>query len=72
MCVLPIAPSYRMIRRRMVRPYAATVDGMFGPVRGGRRVLFSLLKQVAPYLSTPPLQLAHEIRREGCRAILCQ
>ena len=72
MCVLPIAPSYRMIRRRMVRPYAATVDEMFGPVRGARRVLFSLLKQVAPYLSTPPLRLAREIRREGCQAILCQ
>ena len=72
MCVLPIAPSYRMIRRRTVKPYAATVDEMFGPVRRGSRVLFSLLKQVAPYLSTPPLRLAREIRREGCQAILCQ
>ena len=69
--VLPAAHLYQAIRRRMVRPYAATVDEMFGPARGARRVLFSLLEQLVPYLSTPLLRLARQMRREGCQAILC-
>ncbi len=70
--VLPAAHLYQAIRRHMVRPYAATVEEMFGPARGPRRVLFSVLKQLAPYLSTPLVRLSRQMRREGCQAILCQ
>lgn len=73
--VLPVPKSYRAIRRRMVSPYPSfggSVEQMFGDVQGARRMVFKVLNQVAPYLTTPLKLLVHELQREGCNAILCQ
>ena len=71
-CVLPAPRSYRAIRRYVANPYAASIEGAVGNVRGPRRALYGALKDVAPYVATPVLSLARELRRHGCRAILCQ
>ncbi|MFP5270917.1 glycosyltransferase family 4 protein [Coleofasciculus sp.] len=57
-CVLPAPKSYRAIHRRMVR--------------GASYLLSAVLRDIAPYLATPLRILAHELRQEGCQAILCQ
>jgi glycosyltransferase involved in cell wall biosynthesis len=71
-CVLPAPRIYQVIRRPMLNPYGWTVKDVFGDVHGVRRRLFAVLKDVAPYLATPLVGLARELRREGCQAILCQ
>src|SRR5712691_6706282 len=74
-CVLPAPRIYRAIRRKMLRPYGRTVKQAFGEVRGAHLLLFpllALLREVVLYLTTPLGLLAHELRREGCNAILCQ
>lgn len=76
-CLLPVSSSYRAIRRRMVTSYPSmaywkTVEDLFGEVHGIRRGVFQVLRQVAPYLSTPLRLLAKELRRQRCTAILCQ
>lgn len=71
-CVLPAPKIYQVIRRPMLNPYGWTVEDVFGDVRGVRRRLFAVLRDVAPYLATPLVGLAHELRREGCQVILCQ
>lgn len=71
-CVLPASGIYLRIRRRMVNPHGWTLQDMFGRVQGIRRWLYAVLKPLAPYLSTPPMTLAREMRREGCTVILCQ
>ncbi len=71
-CVLPAPRVYRALRRRVLNPYAATVEEAVGDVRGARRAFWSAVKDCAPYLSTPLLHLARELRRERCDALLCQ
>ena len=71
-CVLPAPKIYRAVRRPMINPYGWTLEEVFGNVSGVRRRLFTVLKDVAPYLATPLCLLARELRREGCDAILCQ
>jgi glycosyltransferase involved in cell wall biosynthesis len=71
-CVLPAPMPYRAVRRRVLNPYAYTVEQAVGDVRGVSRLLFAALKDVTPYLSTPLMLLARELRREGCDALLCQ
>ena len=65
-CVLPASGIYLRIRRRMVNPHGWTMQDMFGRVRGIRRWFYTMLKPLTPYLSTPPLTLAREMRYEGC------
>ncbi len=74
-CMLPVPKSYRAIRRHMITPYpsfAGNMEELFGDVQGSRRAFFKVLRQVAPYLTTPLGLLARELQQEGCRAILCQ
>jgi starch synthase len=51
------------------------VEQVFGPIApaGGlsKPALFAL-KELGPYLATPARAMARELRRYGCRAILCQ
>lgn len=74
-CVLPAPKVYRAIRRKKIYPYGQTVKEAFGNIRGARRTiipLYAMLREVVLYLTTPLDLLAQELRREGCKAILCQ
>ena len=71
-CVLPAPWIYRTIRRRMFNPYAYTVERAVGPVNAVSRPFFAVLKDIAPYLTTPLRWLARELRRERCEALLVQ
>lgn len=70
--VLPAPRIYRRLRRLVLNPYASTVDEACGDVRGLHRARCAALLELAPYLSTPLAHLARALRREGCRAVLCQ
>jgi glycosyltransferase involved in cell wall biosynthesis len=76
-CLTPAPKSYRLIYDKMTHPdhsfgYWSDLDQLFGKMTGARRLWFSMLKSVAPYLATHLRILAQEIRRDGCSAILCQ
>jgi len=73
-CVLPAPAAYRAIRHKLLNPYAATVHKAFGDhtLHGLRYALLAALRDVAPYLTTPLRLLARELRRAGCKVILCQ
>ena len=73
-CVLPVPGSYRLIRRRMANPYGRTVKQTFGNPKGVRASLplLALSHEIVLYLATPLKLIARELRREGCRAVLCQ
>ncbi|HEU0014187.1 MAG TPA: hypothetical protein VFQ45_10910, partial [Longimicrobium sp.] len=70
--VLPAPRAYRLVRRRVLNPYAGTVAEACGGVRGADRALCAALLEAAPYLSTPLAHLGRVLRRERCRAVLCQ
>ena len=70
--VLPAPKIYHVARRQMLNPYGWTLEEVFGDVRGVRRHFLAILKDLSPYLATPLGLLAHELRREGCQAMLCQ
>lgn len=71
-CVLPAPKIYNAARRRIPNPYGWTLKEAFGEIHGVRRILLPILKDISPYLATPLRLLAHELRREGCQAMLCQ
>jgi starch synthase len=71
-CLLPAPLLYRTIRRRVLNPYAPTVDQAVGELRPLQRLFFGALKEVMPYLATPLGLLGSQIRAQGCCAILCQ
>lgn len=71
--VLPAPRAYRRLRRRVLNPYAATVEEAVGVVEGrARRAWWSAARELMPYLSTPVVALARELRRERCDALLVQ
>jgi len=76
--MLPAPWSYRLLRRKMLRPsgpYARSVQQAFGEIRGARILLMPVLvflKDVVLYLTTSPVLLARVLRRERCNAIMCQ
>jgi starch synthase len=71
-CLLPVPALYRNIRRRILNPYASTIEQAAGDVYGIRRACLAALKEIMPYLATPLRLLARELRAQNCRAILCQ
>lgn len=72
-CVLPAPRAYRALRRRVLNPYAATLEDAVGMVEGrARRAWWSAARELMPYLSTPVVSLARELRRERCDALLVQ
>lgn len=71
-CILPAPKLYRAIHRRMINPYGWTVKDTFGEMGRLPSLLAGLGRDLAPYLATPLITLAQELRRENCRAILCQ
>jgi glycosyltransferase involved in cell wall biosynthesis len=71
--VLPASRAYRALRRRVLNPYATTLEEAVGMVQGrGRRAWWSAARELMPYLSTPVVALARELRRERCDALLVQ
>jgi glycosyltransferase involved in cell wall biosynthesis len=74
-CLLPVPKIYRLLQKKMANPYGRTVEQMFGKISPGRSFLrpaLAGLQEVALYLTTPLRLVAHELRRAGCKAILCQ
>jgi len=71
-CVLPAPTIYRAIRRRILNPYATSVEQAVGNVHRFTRPLFGSLLDVASYTSTPLDWFRRELKRERCTAILCQ
>lgn len=72
-CVLPAPKIYHVVRRLLPNPYGWTLKEALGEdVRGVRRIMLGMLKDLSPYLATPLVALGRELRREGCQAILCQ
>ncbi|HKX19327.1 MAG TPA: glycosyltransferase family 4 protein [bacterium] len=75
---LPAPKIYRFLQRIMggpSGPYRRSVREAFGEIRGIRLLLMpvlTVLKELALYLTTPPLTLAGVLRRERCAAVLCQ
>ncbi|HET6980357.1 MAG TPA: glycosyltransferase family 4 protein [Pyrinomonadaceae bacterium] len=73
LCVLPASRAYRTLRRRVLNPYASSLEEAVGIVQGrARRMWWSTARELMPYLSTPFVALARELRRERCDALLVQ
>jgi glycosyltransferase involved in cell wall biosynthesis len=73
--LMPAPKSYRVLRKGMANPYGRTVGNTFRGPRAVRLLLYpllALLKEGAPYLSTPVWKLARELKRDDCEALLCQ
>lgn len=75
-CMIPAPASYRRLHGRMVHPhhsmgYWGTIEGLFGEV-GARRHVFEAARQAAPYLATSLRQFRTELKRDGCRGLVCQ
>lgn len=75
-CMMPAAAPYRPLYKRMVHPhrslgYWGSIEDQFGDV-GSRKALFQAARQVAPYLATSLSRFRAELRRDGCRAMICQ
>lgn len=71
-CVLPAPKIYHVARCHIPNPYAWNLNEAIGEIYGVRRILLAILKDILPYLATPLVRLARELRREGCQVILCQ
>lgn len=73
LCVLPASHAYRRLRRRVLNPYAVTLEEAVGLVEGRTcRLLWNAAREVMPYLATPALTLARELRRMRCDTLLVQ
>ena len=64
--VIPPPARYRALRDLLARP------GLRGALRKLGRPVRTAADEIAAYLATPMRALARELRREGCRAIVCQ
>jgi glycosyltransferase involved in cell wall biosynthesis len=62
-CILPVPGIYRRLLALVPRKLRRF---------GRERLRLAILTQLGPYLATPILVLARELRREKCGAILCQ
>lgn len=73
LCVLPASRAYRALRRRVVNPYADSLEDAVGMVQGrARRAWWSAARELMPYFSTPIVTLARELRRQRCDTLLVQ
>lgn len=73
LCVLPASRAYRALRRRVLNPYANSLEAAVGIVQGrARRAWWSAARELMPYLSTPIVALARELRRQRCDTLLVQ
>jgi starch synthase len=70
--LLPPSRLYRAARRLLADPYAWTWRSGIGERRGAAAIPATVARVAAPYLTSTPVPLARVLRREVCRAILCQ
>jgi starch synthase len=56
----------------VLNPYASTVEEAVGVLNGPGRLFWGTMKRLAPYVSSPVLQLARALRRDRCDALICQ
>jgi glycosyltransferase involved in cell wall biosynthesis len=73
--LLPVPRPYRLLRAAMRSPHGRTVATTFKGPRAVHLVLLPLLfllKELAPFISTPLRTFAGQLKREGCRVVLCQ
>jgi glycosyltransferase involved in cell wall biosynthesis len=70
--LLPPSSTYRKIRRKIKNPYGLTTAEMFGATARFAHNVWRVMRHVTPYLATPVMTLADEIRKGGCSAIICQ
>lgn len=71
-CVLPASKLHGWVRRSMQNDDDRAIEATFGKAAKLRRLRYSGLKDIAPYLATPLTLLGRALRQEGCQAILCQ
>jgi starch synthase len=72
-CILPSPFLYRLTRRFLPNPYASTIeDAACSSELGFRRPWLILLKNLAPYLSTPMFTLWHQLDTYHSRILICQ
>jgi glycosyltransferase involved in cell wall biosynthesis len=74
-CILPAARPYRLLRTAMRSPHGRTVATTFRGPRAAHLVLFPvlfLLKELSPFFSMPLRMFAEQVKREGCRVVICQ
>ena len=71
-CVLPAPESYRRVRLQIPNPYAPGLAEAAGELHPSGKWLASFRKELSPYLATPLRTLSRELRRQGCRTLLCQ
>ena len=73
LCVLSASRAYRALRHGVLNPYATTLEEAVGMVQGrARRAWWSGAREIMPYLSTPIVALARELRRQRCNTLLVQ
>ncbi|WOD39245.1 glycosyltransferase family 4 protein [Nodosilinea sp. E11] len=70
--LLPAPKSYLSIHQNMINPYGHNVNATFGEVHKLNYFGLSILREIAPYLSTPLREIAKVLKDEDCQAILCQ
>ena len=70
--ILPAARSYRVLRRRLVDPYAWTDEEAIGNIGRAGRPLALFARHAAPYCATPVARLARHLRRGPYAALMCQ
>lgn len=74
-CLLPVPRLYRLLRLAMRSPHGRTVAQTFKGPKAAHVVFMPLLfvlKELAPFISMPPRAFARQLKREGCRVVLCQ
>jgi glycosyltransferase involved in cell wall biosynthesis len=74
-CLLPVPPLYRLLRRGMRDPYGRTATATFRGPTPLQLLLLPVLfaaKELAPFVSMPTRTLSAELRRDACRVLLCQ
>lgn len=70
--ILPVSLAYSAARALLRDPYAWSRREALVDRPGISFVSGGIARTAAPYLSTTPVVLARILRREACRAILCQ
>jgi len=71
-CAVPAPRFYQWVRRSQLQFRQANGQGTTKLPAFIQHPLLALLNDIAPYVANPIQQLAQEVSRDGCSAILCQ